>query len=266
VSGGASPVLLLGAGRLGQALIQGWRRAAAFPMSELMIRTPSAKPEADAVAREGAVLNPGPADLARARTVVLCVKPQKWREAALACEGLSADAVVVSVMAAGSVREVSAGFGGRATARVIPTTAVARAAGVASVFAEDPRARAAAHALFAPVATVVDLPGEAMLDAAVGVSGSGTAYVYAFAEALERAGVAAGLPAAAAAELARATVVSSAAYLEESGAAPAELIEQVASPGGTTRAGLSVLRPGLDELLEATVAAAVRRARELAEG
>ena len=69
----------------------------------------------------------------------------------------------------------------------------------------------AAHALFAPISTVVDLPEEGMLDAAVGVSGSGTAYVYAFAEALERAGVAAGLPPEAAAQLARATVFSSAA-------------------------------------------------------
>lgn len=262
MSGGYSPVLLLGAGRLGQALIQGWRRAAAFPMSDLSIRTPSVKPEADAAAREGAVLNP--TDLGAVRTVVLCVKPAKWREAAEACEGLAKDAVIVSVMAAGSVAEVSEGFGGRPVARVIPTTAVARAAGVASVYATDPAARQRARALFEPIATVVDLPEEAMLDAAVGVSGSGTAYVYAFAEALERAGVAAGLPAEAAAELARATMVSSAAYLDESGADPAVLIEQVASPGGTTRAGLAVLRPALDELIEATVAAAVKRARELA--
>jgi len=147
----------------------------------------------------------------------------------------------------------------------MPTTAVALASGVTSLYAPDPEAAAAARGLFEPVSTVVQLDLEPLMDAAGAVSASGAAYVYAFARALEAAGAAAGLPANAARTLAHTTVVSAAAYMAQSGADPEDLIAQVASPGGTTRAALGVLEPGLDTLMRDAVAAAVRRAEELAE-
>jgi pyrroline-5-carboxylate reductase len=176
------------------------------------------------------------------------------------------DAVIVSVLVGVRAGDLAQGFGGRRIARVLPTTGVARADGVTSLYAPDPQAAAAARALFAPVSTLVELHDEPLMDAAGAVSASGAAYVYAFVQALEAAGRAAGLPAAAAGDLARATTTSAAAYLADSGADPQTLIDQVASPGGTTRAALAVLQGdgGLEPLLTEAVEAAVRRARELA--
>jgi pyrroline-5-carboxylate reductase len=161
--------------------------------------------------------------------------------------------------------DLAAAFGGRRVARVMPTTAVAIGKGVASIHAADPNAKATARALFAPVARVVELDDEALMDAATAVSGSGPAYLYAFVEALEAAGVSAGLAPDAAAALARATVEGAAALMAASGTEPAELRRQVTSPGGTTAAALAVLmgEGGLEPLLKEAVAAAVKRSREL---
>jgi pyrroline-5-carboxylate reductase len=262
----STPVLLIGAGRMGAALISGWSRSAAFDMDQLMVRAPHLNEACAEAARAGAAINPPDDQLARARTVVLCVKPQRWRELASSyVNHLANQAVIISVLVGTRAGDVSKGFGGRAVARVLPTTAVASASGVTSLYAPDYRAANAARALFEPISTVVELTDEPLMDAAGAVSASGAAYVYAFARALEEAGAAAGLPAEAAAVLARLTVASAAAFMAENGGDPADLIAQVASPGGTTEAALRVLEPGLAPLLKDTVAAAVRRAEELAQ-
>jgi pyrroline-5-carboxylate reductase len=161
--------------------------------------------------------------------------------------------------------DISEAFGGRRVARIMPTTAVAVGRGVASLFATDPEAASRARSLFAPVGVVVDLAEEGLLHAATGVSGSAPAYFYAFVEALEAAGAAAGLPADASRELARATMIGAAALLDATGQSPAELRRQVTSPGGTTEAALSVLgrEAGLGPLLKDAVAAAASRSAEL---
>lgn len=262
-----APVLLIGAGRMGSALLAGWRRSGAFPFSGLLIRAPNPGEACRAAETEGARVNPPDSDLSAVRTVVLCVKPQMWRAVAPAYDAvLPADAAVVSVLVGTRTADLRAGFGGRAVARALPTTGVARADGVTALYAPEPRSAAAARALFEPVSAVVDLPDEALMDAAGAVSASAPAYLYAFVEALERAGEAAGLPREAARTLARRTVVSAAALFGETGAEPADLIAQVASPGGTTRAALAVLQGegGLEPLLRDAVAAATRRAGELA--
>jgi pyrroline-5-carboxylate reductase len=260
-----APVLLIGAGRMGSALIAGWRKAAAFDLNRLMVRAPHPNEACAEAARAGATINPEDAAVATARTVVLCVKPQRWREVAPAYAAtLAREAVVVSVLVGTRAADIAQGFGGRRVARVLPTTAVASASGVTSLYAPDPAARAAARALFEPISEVVELAEEPLMDAAGAVSASGAAYVYAFARALAEAGAAAGLPAQASATLARATVASAAAFMAQSEADPAELIAQVASPGGTTEAALAVLDPALRQAMIAAVAAAVRRAEELA--
>ena len=148
----------------------------------------------------------------------------------------------------------------------MPTTAIAIAQGVASLHAADPDALAGAHALFDPVATTVDLDDEGLMDAAVGVSGSAPAYLYAFTEALAAAGEKAGLPAATSAKLARATMQSAAALMAASDAEPSELRRQVTSPRGATEAAIDVLlaADGLPALLRHAVLAAADRSRALA--
>lgn len=261
-----TPVLMLGAGRLGGALIEGWSRFGGPSGADLLILDPAPSEAALAAVRAGARHSPSNRELASAATVLLAVKPQIWREAAASVAPLLApDAVIVSVAAGVRAADISEAFGGRRVARVMPTTAVAVGRGVASLFSPDAEAEARAAGLFRPVARVVSLADESLLHAATGVSGSAPAYFYAFVEALEAAGVAEGLPADAARDLARATMIGAAALLDASGEDPAELRRQVTSPNGTTEAALKVLmgEAGLGPLLRDAVAAAARRSAEL---
>jgi pyrroline-5-carboxylate reductase len=261
-----TPILMLGAGRMGGAMLAGWRKAGAFAASELMIRDPQPSAPALAASLDGAVLNPPDAELALARTVVLAVKPQAWREAAAEiAPWLAADAVIVSIAAGVRAGDIAKEFGGRCVARVMPTTAAAIGRGTASLYADDPAALARAHALFEPLGVVVDLDDEGLMHAATAVSGSAPAYLYAFIEALEGAGMVAGLSEKDARRLARTTLTGAAALLAENGDDPAELRRQVTSPGGTTQAALDVLlgENGLHPLLRHAVAAAARRSKEL---
>lgn len=262
-----TPILLLGAGRMGGALIEGWLKADAFKPSDLLIRDPFARESAEAALKAGATLSNGDADLSRASTVLLAVKPQIWKEvAAEVTERLASDAVIVSIAAGVNSQSISNAFGGRRVARVMPTTAVSILKGVASIASDDDVALARAHALFEPVATTVDIPDEALIHAATGVSGSAPAYFYAFVEALEQAGIDIGLPPRASRSLARATMAGAAALMESTGTDPAELRKDVTSPQGTTAAALEVLmnaETGLGPLLREAVKACVRRSEQL---
>jgi pyrroline-5-carboxylate reductase len=261
-----TPILMLGAGRMGGAILEGWRKAGTFAASDLMIVDPHPSEAALAAERAGARLNPPEADLAAARTVVLAVKPQLWLEAAGQYGAwLSADAVIVSIVAGVGSAAIRREFGGRPVGRVMPTTAAAIGQGTASLYADDPVALARAHALFEPLGTVVDLADENQMHAATAVSGSAPAYLYAFIESLEAAGVSAGLAPGDATRLARSTITGAAALLAQSGEDPAELRRQVTSPAGTTEAALNVLlgEKGLPPLMRAAVASAIRRSREL---
>jgi pyrroline-5-carboxylate reductase len=261
-----TPILMLGAGRMGGAILEGWRRAGAFAASDVMVMDPVPSEAAQAAQAAGARLNPPEAELALAKTVLLCVKPQVWAEvAAQYAPWLAADAVIVSIAAGVKSQDLSREFDKRLVARVMPTTAAAIGQGTASLYADDPAALARAHALFEPLGTVVDLADEAQMHAATAVSGSGPAYLYAFVEALEAAGQAAGLPPAEAARLARSTVIGAAVLMARPGAEPTELRRQVTSPGGTTEAALNVLlgEAGLPSLMRDAVARAVRRSKEL---
>ena len=261
-----TPILIVGAGRMGRALISGWQRAGAFTGADLIIREPSPSIELMESEAEGALLNPPDGELRRARTVVLAVKPQVWRDAASQIDGLIApDAVVVSIAAGVTSADLAKALGGRRIARVMPTTAAAIGQGAASIFAAEPEARARAHALFEPVGAVVDLDDENLMHAATAASGSAPAYLYALIEALEAAAAKAGLSEAAARTLARSTLTGAAALLAQGDDDPAELRRQVTSPGGTTEAALKVLMGagGLPDLLDRAVRAAADRSREL---
>lgn len=256
------PLLVLGVGRLGGAMLTGLVEAGALAPRDLLLVDPAPGDAARGLVEGGARLNAGAA--AEARAVLLAVKPQGWRAAAepLAAD-LPAGVPVVSVLAGVRLAALREVFGDRPIARVMPTTAVAIGQGAASVYAADPAAREAAHAIFSPVATVVDIPDEALMDAATAVSGSAPAYLYAFVEALEAAGASAGLTPEASSALARSTVAGAAALMARASASPAELRAQVTSPGGTTQAALDVLQPALGPLMRDAVRAAAARSREL---
>lgn len=250
---------------MGGALLAGWRRAGAFPASELMVRDPA--PEAAQAARAaGARLNPAKREFAVAASVVMAVTPQIWRAVAAEVEPhLAPDAVIVSIMAGVEGSDLSEAFGGRRVARAMPTTAAAIGKGAAAVHARDPEARRRAHDLFEPLGLVVDLDDESLMHAATAVCGTAPAYLYAFVEALGAAAAATGLDPRTAARLPQAAIIGAAALLDRSGQGAAALRLQVTSPGGTTEAAMEVLRgdAGLAPLLEAAVAAALARSKAL---
>lgn len=258
-------VVLVGCGRLGSAIVEGWLTTGAIDPGRMIILTPSEKPVAEAARARGARINPPLDALAQAQALVLAVKPAMWREAVRPfTDRLNPGAIILSVMAGVRAGDLSGAMQGCAVARVMPTTAVARGKGVAAVWSGVTEARALARGLFAPLADVVDLDHEAQIDVATAVAASAPAFIYAFVEALARAGVAQGLPADAARRLARGALRSAGASAE-TGEALAVLTARIASPGGTTRAGLDALAATsvLDLAADAAIKAAVERAKAL---
>ena len=260
----SGPVILLGCGRLGSAILEGWLKTGTVAPGNIIVLTPSSKPMAEGAGARGARLNPPMAVLGEASALVIAVKPAKWREALLPLlPHLAADVALVSVMAGVKADDIASATD-RTVVRVMPTTAVAQAKGVAAVWAGRPEYHAVAHALFGSLADVVDLADENMMNVATAVAGSAPAFIYAFTQALARAGEARGLSPEAAARLATGALRSAGAGAD-TGAPLIDLIARVASPGGTTQAGLEAMAASgdLDKTAEAAVVAAVNRAGEL---
>jgi pyrroline-5-carboxylate reductase len=174
----------------------------------------------------------------------------------------------ISIAAGVPIARLEAGLSRDARiVRAMPNTPALVGAG-ATAICGNARASAAdltaARALFDSVGLTWVSPSEALLDAVTGLSGSGPAYVFVFLEALGDAGVRMGLPRDAAYELACQTVFGAAKLALETRRHPAQLKDQVTSPGGTTIAGLERLEAGgLRSALYEAVAAATRRSREL---
>ena len=270
-SGAALPegLILAGAGKMGGALLRGWLAAGLDPAATLVI-DPQPSPEIAALCSDRAIaLNP--TDAKPKAVLVLAVKPQALDAAAPTLAPLvDADTLVVSILAGKTLENLKARLPGtQAFVRAMPNlpASIGRGAtGAVASAAVSPAQRAQADALLASAGIVEWLDDEALIDAVTAVSGSGPAYAFLLAEALARAGVEAGLPEAMAARLARATVAGAGALLDASETDAGQLRRDVTSPGGTTAAALDVLmrEGGLPDLLEEAVAAAARRAAELA--
>jgi len=258
-------IALIGCGRLGSALVEGWLATPGFKAGRLKIVARTMTPVTDQAKAAGATLNPSPDQMKGVGILVLAVKPAVWREALEPfATVIPDDAVVASVMAGVRIEDIQKAVGGRSVARLMPTTAVAQRQGVAGLYASDSKALTMAIALFRGMADVVSLEAEDRLDAATGVAGSAPAFVYAFIQALARAGEAEGLKPDAAVRLARGALRSAAAGVS-GGQSLEDAIARIASKGGTTRAGLDALEAdgGAERAATAAVSAAVARAREL---
>jgi pyrroline-5-carboxylate reductase len=265
------PVLLIGAGKMGGALLDGWLSRGLDPASVFVIDPALPDGALEKLKGQGATVGPQPGDLEDPAAILLAVKPQ-MAEAALpaAASFAGPSTVVISILAGTTLATIRAGLGGEAAAvRAMPNTPAAVGRGITGAFAGpgvDERKRACAENLLKAVGEVVWVPDEDLIDAVTGVSGSGPAYVFLLVEAMARAGVAAGLPADVAQTLARKTVEGSGELMRRSPEPPEILRKNVTSPNGTTAAALEVLmgEGGLGSLMERAVAAAVKRAKELA--
>jgi len=265
-------LVLVGAGKMGEALLRGWLAGGLAP-ARVTIIEPKPSPAIVALAAErGVALNPALSGLAAPEVLFLAIKPQSLEAAAPALTWLaSSDTLVVSILAGKRIADLATRLPhARAFVRVMPNTpaAVGRGASAgaasASVSAE---LRGWTEKLMRAVGQFDWLADEKLIDAVTAISGSGPAYVFALVEAMAEAGVKLGLPAELAMKLARATVEGAGELLHrEPAVTAAKLRENVTSPGGTTAAALAVLRApdGYPTLLAKAAAAARDRARELA--
>jgi pyrroline-5-carboxylate reductase len=263
------PILLVGCGKMGGALIAGWRERG---ISERYVVVEPALPSL-AGAPEIAV-HAAPAELPRElapAAVVFAVKPQSLDDVAPHYRRFAGTAPFLSICAGKTIAYFARQLGpSAAIVRAIPNTPAAIGRGIAVLCANqaaDQAARDLCGDLLAAVGEIAWVEDEGLIDAVTAVSGSGPAYVFLLIECLAAAGVEAGLPDNLAIELARATVAGSGELARRSPDSARSLREAVTSPGGTTRAALDVLmaKDGLEPLMKKAVAAATRRSRELAD-
>jgi pyrroline-5-carboxylate reductase len=264
------PLLLVGAGNMGGALLAGWLGRELDP-NGVFVQDPSPSAAAAAMISERNIATGAPPSLpAPPCAVVLAVKPQAL-DAVLPplASVIGAASVVMSVAAGRTLASIGAHLPGRsAIVRAMPNTPAAIGRGI-SVACANPETndaqKSVCTALLEAVGAVAWVEDEAQLDAVTAVSGSGPAYVFLLAECLAEAGVEQGLDPDLAVKLAVETVAGAGELLRQSGRSAAALREAVTSPQGTTAAALSVLmgEEGLNTLISRAVAAAAKRAKEL---
>jgi pyrroline-5-carboxylate reductase len=205
----------------------------------------------------------------RADVVVLAVKPQQLESATSDLAGPTAGKLVVSILAGVRLSKLAALLPQARLARVMPNTP-ALVGQSASAYALGPSASEGDDTLVAALLAAVGRSyrvDEKLLDAVTGLSGSGPAFVYVAIEALADGGVRMGLPRDIAMALAAQTVKGAAEMVLTTGEHPGVLKDRVASPGGTTIAGLAALESGgLRAALMGAVEAATKRSIELGAG
>ena len=258
----------LGAGQMATALAVGWARAGLLDAARSRASDPFPPARTKFEQATGVPTADTNADVVDACDVlILAVKPQVM--AAVLAEirpHLEPRHLVVSIAAGVTLKTLAESRGDARFVRVMPNTPCLVGASAAG-FALGPTATASDAAvvgeLFGAVGKVHHV-AEHLLDAVTGLSGSGPAFVYVLIEALADGGVKAGLPRDVALSLAAQTVYGSAKMVLETGTHPAALKDAVASPGGTTIAGLHALeRAGFRAALMDAVEAAATRAKEL---
>lgn len=268
----SGPLLLVGCGNMGRAMLRGWLDSGFIRADAVHVVEPAAslREEAGAlgVRAHAAVetLEPG----FKAEIAIFAVKPQVMAAVLPAYRPHVAEGVTVSIAAGIPLAAIAAGLGEVAIIRAMPNTPAAIGKG-SIVFCANERANEAQIAsvsqLFSANGTVHRVEGEAAIDTATAISGSGPAYVFHFIECLAEAGRQLGLPSQLALALARETVDGAGTLAMATSAPPSELRRQVTSPGGTTEAALDILmgNDAFQKIVIKAAFAAHHRASELAE-
>ena len=264
-----SPLVLVGAGKMGSALLRGWLDKRLDRKAVVVIDPAPPGDSAAFLAAAGIRETPVPPKGMKAKVIVLAVKPQIIGDVLPGLRGLVGKGTVTLSIAAGTtLANLAAGVGESAIVRSIPNTPAQVGRGITAAIANDKvgkSGKALVTRLLEAVGEVVWVDDEALIDAVTAVSGSGPAYVFLLAECLAEAAVAAGLDKESAAKLARATVTGAGELLYRSDLPAEQLRKNVTSPKGTTEAALKVLmaKNGLASLMKKAVAAARKRSRQL---
>jgi pyrroline-5-carboxylate reductase len=266
----------IGAGNMAEAIARGLLRTASYKHNEISATDPNAERRRLFAEELGIPCadQGGCADAAAADVVLLAVKPFVMAEALTQIKKtLKPQALIISIAAGISTRFIEQGLAGAApdqarvrVVRVMPNTPMLVGKGVAALCRgayADEHDLLTAERIFAAGGKTVRVT-EDLMDAVTAVSGSGPAYVFYLTECLAAAGVAAGLSETQAGLLARQTIVGSAALLEQSSEAPAELRRKVTTPKGTTQAAIEAFEAGgFAEVIKRGVQAAAQRSKEL---
>lgn len=259
-----APAWLVGCGNMAGAMVQGWRDAGIDLAAVTAIR-PSGTPVEGVRTVSGLPEGGAPA------FAMLGFKPQKLDEVAPDLgPRLGPDTIVVSLLAGVEASALRSRFPHvRSIVRAMPNLPVAQRRGVTALFSDDGDefVRDLLKALIGALGLAAWVPDEAQFSAIGAVAGSGPAYVARFVDALASGGEGLGLTPELATAIALETIVGTAAMAEATKLPMPELARRVASPKGTTEAGLAVLDgpDGLGSLIQKMLAAAIRRGRELAD-
>ena len=258
-----APAWFVGCGNMGGAIVDGWRTAG-IDLSQAVVIRPSGTP-VEGVRTVSALPDAG----VPPRLVVLGVKPQKLDEVAPQLKPwITGRTTIVSILAGVEVASLRQRFPtAGAIVRAMPNLPVAMRRGVTALSTDsaDAALKQQLGDLFAALGWAMWTVDEARLAAIGAVAGAGPAYVARFVAALAKAGEARGLSPEIAATIALETVLGTAWMAATTGEAMDAVAKRVASPNGTTEAGLAVLDQALDDLIGATIDAAARRGAELAE-
>ena len=262
----ARGLVLLGCGKMGSAMLEGWLTRGLAPAGVTVIDPRPSDWLKKTGVHLGSDLPPAPA------IVLIAVKPQMMAEALPVLKPLGeGETLFVSVAAGTPISHYENVLGGATPIiRAMPNTPAAIGRGITALIGNGAATEAhlaLAESLLSAVGETVRLQEESQMDAVTAVSGSGPAYVFHLIEALAAAGEAEGLPSDLAMQLVTATVAGAGALAMESGETPTQLRINVTSPNGTTAAALQVLmdeETGFPPLLRRAVKAAADRSRELA--
>jgi len=260
---------MIGAGRMGGTILRMLKGAGSWSLEAC---EPDSKGR-EALAKEmgkGVKLVEKVEELGEAEVILLAVKPAMLKKVAEWLRGRRDSYLLISILAGVTTERLAKEAGGKArVVRAMPNQALRVGEGVTAICAGSGAKKEdleVARNIFALGGTVLEI-GEEQMDVVTALSGSGPAFMAKWVEELEKAATRAGLDAKVAGELAARTMLGTGALLVREGITPGELCSAVASPGGTTEAGLKVMQVGgMEVLAEKAMSAAVQRAKELARG
>jgi pyrroline-5-carboxylate reductase len=264
-------LVLVGAGKMGGAMLEGWLKAGADPQ-KIVALDPGPPPEILALLKQHGIRHNPPVDsITDAEVVLTAVKPQVADDVLSPLRGLAkTKPLILSIMAGKTIAKLAGYFGDNSSIiRTMPNTPAAVGRGITGMVGNahvSPAQMALAEQLLSTIGEVVRVDTEDQIDWVTGVSGSGPAYIFFMTECLTAAGESLGLSPKIAEQLARATVAGSGELMRQSGMDAATLRKNVTSPKGTTYEALQVLmaEDGLKPLMQKAVEAAARRSKELA--
>jgi pyrroline-5-carboxylate reductase len=259
---------IIGGGVMGEALLSRLLAQGVYQPEEVLVSDPQTQRRDMLAELYGVQITADNQAVIAAPVLLLAIKPQVFDAVVNQLESRNSSQLVLSIMAGVTLQRLQSAFPGQPIVRSMPNTPATVGAGMTAIapgqFAQ-PEHMQLAQRIFAAVGEVAEV-SEGLLDAVTGLSGSGPGYVAVMIEALIDGGVAAGLPRAIATQLAIQTVRGTADLLQTKGIHPAQLKDQVTSPGGTTIAGIARLeQAGFRSAVIEAVRAACQRSQELGQ-